>query len=159
MPIISLGVAEKDRVKGQRIMFVFSLWAYQSLDAHLFPEKLWKLESYFFLLPLHLSFPLCFLALPLNLAVMLMTLLPALAVSHNTTYQHRTGVWVFLNSLSLVRTHTRLHTLCYYAVDLWGTCAEVQIENMMCANAFRTEVRPVLFFFCKPTVGTPAPIR
>lgn len=39
-----------------------------------------------------------------------------------------------------------MHTLCYYSVDLLGTCAEVQIENVMCANAFRTEVRPVLSF-------------
>lgn len=59
--------------------------------------------------------PLLPSSLPLNLAVMLMTLLSAPAVSHNTTYQHRTGVWVFLNSaatpLSLFTTHT--HMLAY----------------------------------------------
>lgn len=75
-----------------------------------------------------------------------MTPLSALAVSHNTTYQHRAGVWVFLNSLAHTHTRTYMHILSYYSVDSRGTCAEVQIENVMCANAFRTEVRLVLSF-------------
>ena len=38
-----------------------------------------------------------------------------------------------------------MHSL-YYSVNLLETCAEVQIENVVCANALRTEVRLVLSF-------------
>lgn len=55
---------------------------------------------------------------------------------------------IFKLSCTHTHTHTRtyMHILSYYSVDSRGTCAEVQIENVMCANAFRTEVRLVLSF-------------
>ena len=55
-------------------------------------------------------------------------------------------LWVFLNSLAHTHTraHTSLHALFNYSAGLLKTCAVVQIENVMCANAFRAEVRPVL---------------
>lgn len=75
--------------------------------------------------------------LPLNLVVMLMTILSAPAISHNSTYQHRTGA---------PPSCTHMHTCMHSVTLLLGTCAEVQIEKLMCANAFRTEVRLALPF-------------
>lgn len=57
------------------------------------------------------------------------------------------GKLVFLSSLPpFLLKGACMHAPCYHSVNLLGTCAEVQIEIVMCANAFRAEVRPALSF-------------
>lgn len=55
---------------------------------------------------------------------------------------------------ALLLSHTSLpaYPLSYYSVDLLRTSAEVQIENVMCANAFRAEVRLILPLFGGNTI-------